>query len=53
VYEVHVPNENKFDFVGAKLDAGFDLNRLMKEIDTRIERGSVKAVQNALGQGRT
>lgn len=52
-YEVHIHNENKFDFAGAKLDAGFDLNKLMKEIDTRIERGSVKAVLDALGQRRT
>lgn len=51
--EIHIHNDNKFDLTGARLDSGFDLNKLMKEIDIRIECGSVKAVQNALGQRRT
>lgn len=51
--EIHIHNENKFDLSGAKLDQSFDVNKLLKEIDNMIERGSVKAVQNALGQRRT
>lgn len=32
---------------------GFDLEKLLREIDSRIESGSTKAVMSALGQRRT
>lgn len=51
--EVHIHNENRFDFAGAKIDSSFDIAGLMREVDKRIEAGSKKAVERAIGQGRT
>lgn len=53
VGDVHIHNETKIDLSGAKLDPGFDLEKLYREIDSRIEAGSTKAVMAALGQRRT
>ncbi|HQB07833.1 MAG TPA: hypothetical protein PK712_08230, partial [Rectinema sp.] len=51
--EVHIHNENRFDFAGAKIDSSFDIHGFMREVDKRIEAGSKKAVERAIGQGRT
>jgi len=51
--EVHIHNENRFDFAGAKMDSSFDVQGFLREVDKRIETGSKKAVERAIGQGRT
>jgi len=51
--EIHIHNENRFDFAGAKIDSAFDIAGFMREVDKRIEVGSKKAVERAIGQGRT
>lgn len=50
---IHIDNQNRFDFAGAKIDSAFDLVGFMREVDKRIEVGSKKAVERAIGQGRT
>jgi len=51
--EVHIHNENRFDFAGAKMDSSFDVQGFLREVDKRIETGSKRAVERAIGQGRT
>jgi len=49
--EVHVHNTN--DFSGMRLSSDIDIEKLMKEIDRRIESKSISAVHKAMGQRRT
>ncbi|MFA5380152.1 MAG: hypothetical protein WC455_30605, partial [Dehalococcoidia bacterium] len=49
--EVHVHNTN--DFSGMRLSSDIDIEKLMKEIDRRIETKSITAVHKAMGQRRT
>jgi hypothetical protein len=49
--EIHVHTSN--DFSGMKVSSAVDVDRLMREIDRRIETGSLAAVQKAIGQRRT
>jgi len=51
--EIHIQNDNRFDFAGAKMDSSFDIRGFLMEVDKRIEAGSKKAVERAIGQGRT
>lgn len=51
--EIHVHNENKIDLSGAKIASDIDIDKLLREIDARIEAGSLKMIRNALGQRRT
>ena len=51
--EIHVHNENKIDLSGAKIASDVDIDKLLREIDSRIEAGSLKMIRNALGQRRT
>jgi len=51
--EIHIHNDNRFDFSGAKMDSSFDIQGFLREVDKRIEAGSKKAVERAIGQGRT
>jgi len=53
VPEIHIHNENRFDFAGARIDSAFDVQGFLREVDKRIESGSKKAVERAIGQGRT
>ena len=53
VGDVHIHNENKFDFAGAKFTPDFDLEGLMRQIDKRIEAKSVEAAKSAIGNRRT
>jgi hypothetical protein len=50
---IHVTNDTKFDFAGSKIDSSFDIQGFLREVDKRIESGSKKAVERAIGQGRT
>ncbi|MFA5458803.1 MAG: UbiA family prenyltransferase, partial [Synergistaceae bacterium] len=49
--EVHVHNAN--DFSGMRVSSDIDIEKLMKEIDRRIESRSISAVHKAMGQRRT
>ncbi|MFA5753068.1 MAG: hypothetical protein WC910_08370 [Bacteroidales bacterium] len=49
--EVHVHNAN--DFSGMRVSSDVDIEKLMKEIDRRIESRSISAVHKAMGQRRT
>jgi hypothetical protein len=49
--EVHVHNTN--DFSGMRVSSDIDIEKLMKEIDRRIESRSISAVHKAMGQRRT
>jgi hypothetical protein len=49
--EVHLHTSN--DFSGMRVSSAIDVDKLMREIDRRIESGSVAAVKKAIGQGRT
>jgi hypothetical protein len=51
--EIHVHNENKIDLSGMKIASDIDIEKLLREIDSRIEAGSLKMIRNALGQRRT
>lgn len=51
--EIHVHNENKIDLSGVKIASDIDIDKLLKEIDSRIEAGSMRMIRNALGQRRT
>ncbi len=51
--EIHVHNENKIDLSGMKIASDIDIDKLLREIDARIEAGSLKMIRNALGQRRT
>ena len=53
VAEVHVHNENKFDFAGARFDAKFDVEAFLRKLDSRIEEVSIKAAKKVVGQRRT
>ena len=48
---VHVHNAN--DFSGMRVSSDVDIEKLMKEIDRRIESRSISAVHKAMGQRRT
>ncbi|MFA5458002.1 MAG: phage tail tape measure protein [Synergistaceae bacterium] len=49
--EVHVHNVN--DFSCMRVSSDVDIEKLMKEIDRRIESRSISAVHKAMGQRRT
>jgi hypothetical protein len=49
--EVHV--HNSYDFSGMRVSSAIDIDKLMRDIERRIETGSVAAVQKAIGQRRT
>lgn len=51
--EVHVHNHNHNDFSGMRVSSDIDIEKLMKEIDRRIESRSISAVHKAMGQRRT
>ena len=51
--EVHVHNHNHNDFSGMRVSSDIDIEKLMKEIDRRIEAGSIAATHKAMGQRRT
>ncbi|MFA7220966.1 MAG: phage tail tape measure protein, partial [Synergistaceae bacterium] len=51
--EVHVHNHNHNDFSGMRVSSDVDIEKLMKEIDRRIESRSISAVHKAMGQRRT
>jgi len=51
--EVHLHNENKFDFAGARFDSNFDTEAFLKKIDDRIKTVSVEAAKTAIGNRRT
>lgn len=53
VAEVHIHNENKFDFAGARFDANFDVEAFLRKLDSRIEDVSIKAAKKVVGQRRT
>lgn len=49
--EVHIHSSN--DFSGMRVSSAIDIEKLMRDIDRKITSGSVEAVKNAIGQGRT
>jgi hypothetical protein len=51
--EIHVHNENKIDLSGMKIASDIDIEKLLREIDSRIEAGSLRIIRSALGQRRT
>lgn len=48
-----VNNSHKFDFSGMKIASDIDIEKLFREIDARVEAGSLRAIRAALGQRRT
>jgi hypothetical protein len=48
--EIHIHNSN--DFSGSKVSNDYDLEKLFRQIDKRIESVSVEAVKKQLGQRR-
>ncbi len=50
---INVYSSPKNDFSGMKIASDIDIEKLFKEIDARVEAGSVKAIRAALGQRRT
>jgi len=51
--DVHIHNQNRFDFDGARFSPDFDIEALMRDIDARIETGSVAAAKRVIGNRRT
>ena len=50
---IHIHSSPKYDFSGMKIASDIDVEKLFREIDARVEAGSVKAILAALGQRRT
>jgi len=50
---IHVENKNRFEFAGARFSPDFDMEALMRDIDARIETGSVEAAKRVIGNRRT
>jgi len=51
VGDIHIHNSN--DFSGMKVSGNVDIQKLMAQIDKRIDSRSVEAVKKAIGQRRT
>ena len=51
--DVHIHNQTKFDFAGARFSPDFDMEAFLKMIDARIETGSVEAAKKVIGNRRT
>jgi len=51
--EIHIHNENRFDFAGARFSPDFDMEAFLRMIDARIETGSVEAAKRVIGNRRT
>jgi len=51
--DVHIHNQTKFDFAGARFSPDFDMEAFLRDIDARIETGSVAAAKRVIGNRRT
>lgn len=50
---IHIHSSPKYDFSGMKIASDIDIEKLFREIDARVEAGSLRAIRAALGQRRT
>lgn len=50
--EVHIHQQNDFDFSGAKLYPGMDMEAFFSKIDARVKKTAVAAVKDEIGKRR-
>jgi hypothetical protein len=51
--EIHVHNNNDYDFSGMKVSSDIDIESLLRRVNKSVEATTLETVKRALGQGRT